>query len=202
MQGGGMRGGMGMNRDSSEVSTEHHIQINGGTVYINATGDGIDSNGSIVMDGGTVTIDGTTFSGNSALDHDGAMMVNGGTLTAVSAAGMVEAPGSASTQNVLCYTLSENAEAGTKIEVKKANSTVIASHTGKNAYQSFIFSSSELVTGETYTIYVNGEEKDSFTVSDAITNVGSAAAGGMRGGHGMNGMNGMNRNAAPNENAV
>lgn len=199
MQGGGMRGGMGMNRDSSEVSTEHHIQINGGTVYINAMGDGIDSNGSIVMDGGTVTIDGTTFSGNGALDHDGAMMVNGGTLTAVSAAGMVEAPGSASTQNVLCYTLSENAEAGTKIEVKKANGTVIASHTGKNAYQSFIFSSPELVTGETYTIYVNGEEKDSFTVSDAITNVGSAAAGGMRGGHGMNGMN---RNAAPNENAV
>lgn len=192
MQGGGMRGGMGMNRDSSEISTEHHIQINGGTVYINAMGDGIDSNGSIVMDGGTVTIDGTTFSGNSALDHDGTMMVNGGTLTAVSAAGMVEAPGSASKQNVLCYTLSENAEAGTKTEVKNSGGKVIASHTGKNAYQSFIFSSPELVTGETYTIYVNGEEKDSFTVSDIITNVGTSAfggmGGGMRGGHGMNGM--------------
>ena len=187
MQGGGMRGGMGMNRDSSEISTEHHIQINGGTVYINAMGDGIDSNGSIVMDGGTVTIDGTTFSGNSALDHDGAMMVNGGTLTAVSAAGMVEAPGSASKQNVLCYTLSENAEAGTKTEIKNSGGTVIASHTGKNAYQSFIFSSPELVIGETYTIYVNGEEKDSFTVSDIITNVGTATFGGMGGGRGMKG---------------
>ena len=191
MQGGGMRGGMGMNRDSAEISAEHHIQINGGTVYINAMGDGIDSNGSIVMDGGTVTIDGTTFSGNSALDHDGAMMVNGGTLTAVSAAGMVEIPGSASKQNVLCYTLSESVAAGAKTEVKRSDGTVIASHTGKNAYQSFIFSSSELVTGETYTIYVNGEEKDSFTVSESVSTVGSATlngmGGGMRQGRGMRG---------------
>ena len=189
----GGRGGFGggMSRDSDTVSTEHHIQINGGTIYINAMGDGIDSNGSIVIDGGTVTVDGTTSGGNSALDHDGTMKVNGGTLIAVSAIGMVEAPGSYSAQNVLNYTLSESVSAGTEISVKNSSGKTIVTHKSANAYQSFIYSSDELVTGETYTIYVNGEEKDSFTVSDTITTVGTATStgngfgGGMRGGRGM-----------------
>ena len=190
---GGFGGGMGgMSRDSGEISTEHHIQINGGTLYINAMGDGIDSNGSIVIDGGTVTVDGTTSGGNSALDHDGTMMVNGGTLIAVSAIGMVEAPGSYSTQNVLNYTLTNSAAAGTEISVKNSSGKTIASHKSANAYQSFIFSSDELKTGETYTIYVDGEEADTFTVSSVITTAGTSASGsgtGFDGGRG--GMRGM-----------
>lgn len=189
---GGFGGGMGggMSRDSDTVSAEHHIQINGGTIYINAMGDGIDSNGSIVIDGGTVTVDGTTSGGNSALDHDGTMKVNGGTLIAVSAIGMVEAPGSYSAQNVLNYTLSESVSAGTEISVKNSSGKTIVTHKSANAYQSFIYSSDELVTGETYTIYVGGEEKDSFTVSDTITTVGTAT--GTMGGRGaMGGQRGM-----------
>ena len=191
-QGRGSFGGMsgGMSRDSDTVSAEHHIQINGGTVYINAMGDGIDSNGSIVIDGGTVTVDGTTNGGNSALDHDGTMKVNGGTLIAVSALVMVEAPGSYSEQNVLNYSLSESVSAGTEISVKNSSGKTIVTHKSANAYQSFIYSSDELVTGETYTIYVGGEEKDSFTVSDTITTVGTAT--GTIGGRGaMGGQRGM-----------
>ncbi len=191
-QGRGGFGGMGggMSRDSDTVSAEHHIQINGGTVYINAMGDGIDSNGSIVIDGGTVTVDGTTNGGNSALDHDGTMKVNGGTFIAVSALGMVEAPGSYSEQNVLNYSLSESVSAGTEISVKNSSGKTIVTHKSANAYQSFIYSSDELVTGETYTIYVGGEEKDSFTVSDTITTVGTAT--GTIGGRGaMGGQRGM-----------
>lgn len=58
--GGGMgsmnRTGMGNSKDSSEqaADSEHHIQINGGNVSINAQGDGIDSNGTIIMDGGYI----------------------------------------------------------------------------------------------------------------------------------------------------
>lgn len=185
--GGGMGGGMGMSHDTGEVSTEHHIQINGGTIYINAQGDGLDSNGSIVIDGGSVTVDGTTSGGNSAIDHDGSMMVNGGTLIAVSAIGMVEAPGSYSKQNVLNYTLSESVKAGTEISVKNSKGETIVSHKSANSYQSFIFSSADLKTGESYTVYVDGEEKDTFTISDVISNVGTATntqnfmSGGMRG---------------------
>jgi hypothetical protein len=182
-QGGG-QGGPGMGSESNEISTEHHIQINGGTIYISAQGDGIDSNGSLVIDGGKVTVEGSTSGGDSALDSDGAMMINGGEVIAVGAVGMVEAPNSYSKQNVLNYTLSESADSGKKFEIKNSNGDIIVSYTPSKKYQSVIFSSDKLTTGEEYTVYVDGEQKDTFTVSDVVTNAGSTSSGGMGGGQG------------------
>lgn len=180
-------GGMGRN-ETDEISTEHHIQINGGNLYINAQGDGIDSNGSLVIDGGNVVIDGTTSGGDSALDSDGAIMVNGGTLTAVSALGMVEAPNSYSKQNVLNISLSQSYEAGQEISIKTSSGEEVVSFTPAKSYQSFIYSSDKIKTGEEYTLYVAGEEVESFTVSEVVTNVGNADLGmnrpGGRGGKG------------------
>ena len=50
--------GMVNPQDSSEqaADSEHHIQINGGNISINAQGDGMDSNGTIIMDGGYVVV--------------------------------------------------------------------------------------------------------------------------------------------------
>lgn len=169
-------GGMGRN-ETDEISTEHHIQINGGNLYINAQGDGIDSNGSLVIDGGNVVIDGTTSGGDSALDSDGAIMVNGGILTAVSALGMVEAPNSYSTQNVLNISLSQSYEAGQEISIKTSSGEEVVSFTPAKSYQSFIYSSDKIKTGEEYTLYVAGEEVESFTVSEVVTNVGNADLG-------------------------
>ena len=168
--------GMGRN-ESDDISTEHHIQINGGNLYINAHGDGIDSNGSLVIDGGNVVIDGTTSGGDSALDSDGAIMVNGGTLTAVSALGMVEAPNSYSKQNVLNISLSQSYEAGQEISIKTSSGEEVVSFTPAKSYQSFIYSSDKIKTGEEYTLYVAGEEVESFTVSEVVTNVGNADLG-------------------------
>lgn len=170
--------GSGMGRtETDEISTEHHIQINGGNLYINAQGDGIDSNGSLVIDGGNVVIDGTTSGGDSALDSDGAIMVNGGTLTAVSALGMVEAPNSYSKQNVLNISLSQSYEAGQEISIKTSSGEEVVSFTPAKSYQSFIYSSDKIKTGEEYTLYVAGEEVESFTVSEVVTNVGNADLG-------------------------
>ncbi|MBQ3463511.1 MAG: hypothetical protein IJH36_10455, partial [Clostridia bacterium] len=94
-------------------------------------------------------------------------------------------------QNVLNYTLSESVSAGTEISVKNSSGKTIVTHKSANAYQSFIYSSDELVTGETYTIYIGGEEKDSFTVSDTITTVGTATSTGNGFGGGMRGQRGM-----------
>ncbi|NNL71270.1 MAG: carbohydrate-binding domain-containing protein, partial [Acidimicrobiia bacterium] len=44
---------------SAEIPGEYYLYINGGTISIDAYGDGIDSNGYVVMTGGTVTIDGS-----------------------------------------------------------------------------------------------------------------------------------------------
>lgn len=175
--GGQMPGGPGGRTESNEIDSEHHIQINGGYIYINAQGDGIDSNGSLVIDGGTVIVDGPTGGGDSALDSDGAIMVNGGEVIAVGAAGMVEAPNSYSAQNVLNLTLSSSAEAGNKIEIKNSSGDTIMSYTPAKNYRSVIYSSPNLVTGEEYTVYTDGEARETFTVSDVVTNAGTAVRG-------------------------
>ncbi|MGM9971426.1 MAG: carbohydrate-binding domain-containing protein [Anaeroplasmataceae bacterium] len=74
------------------------INITGGVLYLNASGDGLDSNGNIVMTGGYVLAIGPTNSGNGVLDYDGSFKATGGYLLAIGASGMnqsVTASGSA-----------------------------------------------------------------------------------------------------------
>ena len=72
-----------------EVPGEYYLYINGGVISIDAYGDGIDSNGYVVMTGGTVTIDGSTSSRDGAVDHNGTFEMNGGILIGTNIDGMV-----------------------------------------------------------------------------------------------------------------
>ena len=47
------------------------VVINGGTLKINADGDGIDSNGDLTINGGSIIVYGPENSGNSAIDYNG-----------------------------------------------------------------------------------------------------------------------------------
>ncbi|HDS06693.1 MAG TPA: carbohydrate-binding domain-containing protein, partial [Bacteroides sp.] len=79
--GSGRPGGPGWpGTDQFSSSGNYFLFINGGYVSINADGDGIDVNGSIVMTGGEVIIDGPVFNMNGALDCDGVFQVEGGFL--------------------------------------------------------------------------------------------------------------------------
>ena len=62
--GPGMRGGPDMGENSGSNCS---LTINGGTVYVNAGGDGIDSNSYIVMTGGALVVDGPTGNGNGGV---------------------------------------------------------------------------------------------------------------------------------------
>lgn len=58
------------------------LTVSGGEISVSAGGDGLDSNGNLVISGGTLTIDTSTVSaGNSPLDYDGAYTGTGGTVT-------------------------------------------------------------------------------------------------------------------------
>jgi hypothetical protein len=57
-------GGGGMSANSN-----CQFNVSGGTIYVSAQGDGLDSNGSISISGGLVLCEGPTNGGNSAIDN-------------------------------------------------------------------------------------------------------------------------------------
>lgn len=179
---GGVPGGMNGGRVFSEtISTEHHIQIDGGNIYINAGGDGIDSNGSLIISGGSVTVDEAAVGGNSALDHDGLFMINGGTVTAVGSASMIENPSASSEQNIISAYISANA--GQTVTINDKDGKQVCSYEVTNAAGHIMFSSPDIASGNTYTVYVDTAEQGSGTAESALTIIGTPTAG-FRGGMG------------------
>ncbi|MBR0424217.1 carbohydrate-binding domain-containing protein [Candidatus Saccharibacteria bacterium] len=165
--------------------------INDGEIYVNAAGDGVDSNGYLYFNGGTVTVDGPTNSGNGALDSGGGIVMNGGTVIAVGASGMAETLGSSSSVYNISVYFTSTLSAGTKIEIKNSAGETVISHTSAKAFNHLAAGTSAFKNGETYTIYVNGSEYQTFTISSVTTTVGSG--GGMQ-----NMMNGGQTNTQTN----
>ena len=155
------------------------ISINGGNIYINASGDGIDSNGYLEFNGGNTIVDGPTNNGNGALDAGISISMNGGEVIAVGSNGMAESLGETSSVfNISVYFSSVQA-AGTKIEIKTAAGETILEHTSLKSFSHLAAGSAEFILGETYTIYLNGAEYQSFTISNITTTVGNYAPNNM-----------------------
>lgn len=150
------------------------IIITGGYIEIYASGDGIDSNGTVLITGGTLLVHGPTASGDSALDADGGILVNGGYLVATGSLGMVETPGANSEQNVVSIAFSSRRTANQLIELKDVSNNVIISFTPSKTYQSLIISVPELTLGSTYTISIDGSNVTSFTQTQTIVYIGSS----------------------------
>lgn len=84
----------GINAANSQIgerSDQFAIHIYGGTTYIDAGSDGLDSNYDISMEGGTVEVYGANRGFDTAIDYDGTFTLNGGTLLG---AGMLPGAGS------------------------------------------------------------------------------------------------------------
>ncbi len=159
-----------------------HIIISGGTINVNASGDGIDSNGSLLISGGTVFVSGSSNGANAALDADGNIIVNGGKLFAVGALGMVETPASNSEQNCVSFAQNKTISAGTVLTLTDSETNEIISYTVPKNCQSIIISCPELKKGNSYSIYGGSTSLCSFTVSSVITTIGSSNSIGNPGG--------------------
>ncbi len=170
--------GMGMHMswdsrktDNTEDTMDPELIIEDGSIYINAGGDGLDSNGDLIINGGFVMIDGPENSMNGALDsgreNGGVCLVNGGTVMAIGAAGMAESFSSASKQNSFSLTVSPS-EPGTKILIEDASGNGIFSCSSAKKFSSIVFSSPELETGKAYTVSV-GNETMTFTQNAGTT---------------------------------
>lgn len=147
----GGRDGM-FGRGEKSFSSDGTIVISGGTLYINASGDGIDANGSVEMTGGSVTVVGPTQGDTSTLDYDTTATITGGTFVGTGAAGMAQTF-SDSQQGVLSVNVG-NQNAGTTVSICDSQGNTMADFAPELSFQVVIFSDSQLVSGETYTITV------------------------------------------------
>jgi len=180
----------GLNASSGDDTSENHFYMNGGYLYINAAGDGIDSNGYIEMKGGVVVVNGPTQNGNGAIDYDRTFNISGGLLVAVGSSGMAQAPSQSSTQNSVKVNLSSTKSANQLVHVQDNSGNNILTFSPAKNYQSLIFSSPSLVKNTSYSVYVGGSStgtptnglyesgtytagtpSGSFTVSGTVTNL-------------------------------
>ncbi len=187
-------------QNTFSASGDYTLDISGGIIYVEAAGDGIDVNGAITMSGGLVIVNGPTNNGNGALDYDRGFSLTGGTLVAVGSTGMAQAPDSTSTQYAMMVNLNTALSAGTMIHIESADGEDVLTFAPTKDYQSVVFSSPDLVGGETYTVYTGGSstgtatdgryvdgeysggsEVASLTLSSVVTTSGAVGGGGMRG---------------------
>lgn len=140
----------------TEATVTPTIFINGGEIFINSNGDGLDANGNIEMNGGCVYVSGATNDGNNATDYDGTFIMNGGNLTASGMSGMYQSISSGSSCYVIDYTDQSLIEAGTEVLLKDGD-TVIYSFTVAKKADSLLLTGDKLEKGKEYTLKIGGE---------------------------------------------
>lgn len=147
-----------------EEATDYNlIQISGGKIYINASGDGIDSNGNLTVTGGEIYVDGPTSGGDGALDCSGTALISGGTVIAVGSSGMAENFDSSSAQGSMITTVSDSMITG-DITLTDSEGNTIVSYSPSKEYSSVVISCADLKEGETYTL-VAGDTSTSVSLN-------------------------------------
>lgn len=165
--------GINTNEDGVSVTT-----INGGSIHIlgglGAEGDGVDSNGWLVINGGTVIASANPAS-DSGLDSDMGSYINGGTVVALGST--MDWAESDSEQVTVNLQFAEFKNAGDTIVIKSNadGSTVFAFDPGQDSilanharqYMGAIISCPELQVGETYSIFIS-DVQQAYTGTDVM----------------------------------
>lgn len=172
----------GQNNFSNVENSNQKLVINNGEIKVNASGDGLDANGSIYINGGNILVEGPTSGGNGALDYDSECVVTGGNLIVYGSTGMWQSPSNTSTQYTLTFQTSGSSN--DEIIIKDENQNEIASFKTSKSYGTIAISNENIEKGKTYTLYVNGTSKANLTANNIVTSNSSI-------GGGMNPMGGM-----------
>ena len=166
--------------------SDSYISISGGTLRVNAGGDGIDSNGAINVSGGATYISGPTSSGNSALDYGSGATVKGGIFLAAGSQQMAMGFTNAEEQGAALLNVGQQA-AGTVVKLCDTSGAELINWTADKEFSSIVFTCPEMQQGGSYTLYC-GDKATEFTLDSLI--YGSQGFGGMgsfgggMGGHG------------------
>jgi hypothetical protein len=180
-------------------ASDNYVYIHGGYLYMDAGGDGLDSNGNFEMTDGIVLVNGPTNNGNGPLDYMSSFKITGGFLVAVGSAGMAQAPSENSTQYSVMQILNNVQAAGTMVHIETAAGEDVLTFLPTKEYQSVLISSYELQNGESYVVYTDGSSTSTHVdglytdgeytpgtqvASFTITSIVTGGSGGMFGGPG------------------
>ena len=147
-------GNDGINASEENISV---FAMNDGNVSILVTGetgegDGIDSNGWLVVNGGSVNAASCATSKDAGIDADKGIYINGGTVVA---SGNMAAELANGKQHAVSFVSREKLEAGEKYEIKDAEENVVMEVSPSNAF-SMLAVSSELLTDDgKYTLWLD-----------------------------------------------
>lgn len=148
------------------------LKITGGEIHVQAGGDGLDSNGDIIIEGGLIYVDGPSDNGNSAIDYGtetgGSCQITGGTILALGSSGMAETFSNTSAQCSFLYTFSTSYSEGNEMSITDSEGQTLLSYTTLKSGDTVIFSSPDLVLGNTYIITV-GEQTAQITLDEIST---------------------------------
>lgn len=140
------------------TDNESVITINGGTILINISeeaeeGDGIDSNGSIYINGGKVFAFASESSQDNGLDSDEGIYINGGYVVATG--NMADEASKESSQNYLQLNFNQKISKNTLIAITDKNENPLVAFESDRDYTILTISIPEL-TDEDITVYEGG----------------------------------------------
>jgi hypothetical protein len=169
------------------------LTIRSGNIVVNSSqGDGLDSNGNVVISGGTIIVHGPQSSPEVGFDVNGSFDISGGFLigTGPNSGNMIETPGSTSSQYCIKVTISAALSSSSLLHIEDAAGKDILTFQPVRSIYYAILSSADLKNGSAYNIYTGGAStgtksnglysggsytggtlKKSFTISSKITSV-------------------------------
>lgn len=151
---GGMGGQGGMGGASNGS-----IVISGGNLYVQASGDGMDANGYLEITGGYTVVCGPNSGDTATLDYDISATISGGVFIGTGASGMAQTF-SANTQGVIAVGVGGGQSSGVKITVSDSDGKELVSYQPELSFSVIIFSTPELVSGQSYHVTVGSIEGD------------------------------------------
>ena len=164
--------GINTNEDGVSVTT-----INGGDLAITVTGetgegDGIDSNGWLVINGGSVVAAACADSADSGIDSDMGIHINGGFVMASGhMLDRIESGG----QNYMVFNFARPQSGGTAYTLKSEDGKLAATYTPANEFSILLVSADSFAAGD-YTLWQGDNESDGVQMAHS----GTGGMGGFR----------------------
>lgn len=163
---------------ATEANDGSCVYIKGGTIVLNpSTGDGMDSNGNVVMSGGTVIVHGPQSAPEVGFDVNGTFSISGGFLfgTGPNSGNMIETPSTTSAQYFIKVTISSTLSTSSLLHIESANGTNLVTYQPVRSIYYAVFSSPDLKNGSSYSIYTGGTSTG--TYSNGIYTGGTYSGG-------------------------